>query len=560
MRRFDLVVLPVVMAAGAASTPALAKSSGADLLLKSFKGKVQSAASSSSDTPVTSTADLGMASVQQFKLNDPLAVQFFTTWNEQRSKLKPEINHWASLFLKEEFEQVLHLWDGIEGQLSSNFRPAAQAARLAALARLGLSQSVVEEWVFWLRSGGSANLWTGILETLIPRWITGSPSATWDQVLLDRGVILDPEMEHALSAIDSKRGVSVVSLQAYASLRKGDQGKRLLPLLSMDNRLKLPLAQTVSLAQARKGDLGTAALTLKEHAEPALEKQKDYLRASSYLLQIARFLFQAGMWDEAESYLRKIPTSAPEFLTSREELAWILLRKGNVSELRGEILSLSTAGTSDSFQPELPVVRAISNLKLCSYGAVQKDFAEFGHVYGAWAKKIDQALSSSGSIPAPSKLDGFAQLASARVGALKQEVENLSAFYQRSLKTPTPTVVGRQGHWKRLEARMQSRFALAQKLEQAEFRRQWKNQKVMLSEAIRKLRFVKIELLHQVRIAEAEARKGMDVIPTSQAGAVQAASDQLVFPVDGVLWPDEFFQIQSVVESRCLRTTQGDAK
>jgi hypothetical protein len=534
---------------------AWAKGSGADLLLKNFKprtGSVDSAVTG----PVVSKADLGPGSVDEFKLNDPLAVQFFTAWNDQRSRLKPEVNRWAMLFLKGEHEQVLHLWDGVGDQVSASFRPAAQSARLASLARLGLVQSVVEEWVFALNgwaSSATGTQWASILEVLLPRWMTRDASATWDQVLLERGVILNPELEHEISAIPSKKGISVVSLQAYAVLRRGEQGRKLLPLLADDNRLKLPLAQTVALAQARRGDLGAAAMTLKEHAESALEKQKDFARVSSYLLQIARFLFQAGMWDESEGYLRKIPNSAPEFLTSREELAWILLRKGDVTQLRGEIASLSSSGTSDQFQPELPVVRAISNLKLCSYGAVQQDFAEFSRDYGAWAKRIDSALGSSGAIPAPASIDRFSMLAGLRVKALETEVSRLSDLHARSLKTAMPSVVGRQGHWKGLESRMQKRLELARKLEQAEYLRQWKNQKVMLGEAIRKLRFVKIELLHQIRIAEADARKGMDVVPMSQSGALKARDGEVVFPLDGVLWPDEFFRIQSQVENRCLR-------
>ncbi len=548
---------------GAGLLPAAwAGSSGADLLLKSFKPKAVSAdPADSSSAPVQSQADLGPGSVDQFKLNDPLAVQFFTAWNDQRSRLKPEVNRWAMLFLKGEHEQVLHLWDGISDQVSATFRPAAQSARLASLARLGLVQSVVEEWVYSLSSwaqGPAGAQWSSILEVLLPRWMTRNPAATWDQALLDRGVILNPEMENEIRALDSKRGVSVVSLQAYASLRKGEQGRKLLSLLSSDNRLKLPLAQTVSLAQARRGDLGAAAMTLKEHAEPALEKQKDFARVSSYLLQIARFLFQAGMWDESESYLRKIPNSAPEFLPSREELAWILLRKGDVSQLRGELASLSTQASLEQFQPELPVVRAISNLKLCSYGAVQEDFESFARDYGSWARRIDAALASSGSIPAPASMDAFSRLADLRVKALATEVSKLGELHARSLKTPMPSVVGRQGHWKSLESRMQKRLELARKLEQAEYLRQWKNQKIMLGEAIRKLRFVKIELLHQIRIAEADARKGMDVVSTSQSGAVKAREGEVVFPLDGVLWPDEFFRIQSQVENRCLRAAGGD--
>ncbi len=552
----------------AASQPALAKS-GADLLLKSFKGKAPKVEAPREVVEAPKLQDAGLSSVDQFKLNDPLSVQFFTAWNESRSKLTPEVSFWAAQFLKGDYEQAMHLWESVDSKIPSSFRAAANAARLASLVRMGLTQTAIEEWVDLVGSSSAANAdaWVSILETMIPRWISASysggvedPSATWDKVLLDRGVILNAELENEVMRLDPRKRLSIVSLQAYASLRKGEQGKKLLGMLRMDNRLKLPLAQTVALAQARRGDLASAATTLKEHAEPALETQKDYVKASSYLLQIARFLFQAGMWDESESYLRKIPTSAPEFVGSREELAWILLRKGDVSQLRGEIASLSTEAAEARFQPELPVVRAISNLKLCSYGAVQKDFDQFSKRYGAWATQIDQALTAR-ETPAPVTPDAFTSLAELRVNALNSELSKITELHTRSLKTGTPSVVGRQGQWKKLEVRMASRQELAKKLLSNEYRRQWRNQKTLLGEAIRKMRFVKVELLHQMHIAANDERKGMDVVPTTQGAALQTTgNDQIVFPMDGVIWPDELFQLQSQVESRCLRAQKGEAK
>lgn len=556
--------------AGFAAPHAAVAKSGADLLLKSFKGKVPQAESSTqADAPVAQ--DAGIGSVEQFKLTDPVAVQFFAAWNDQRADLSPDLNHWATTFLKGDWEQALHLWEGIESRIPASFRPAAQAARLASLAHLGLAQVTVEEWIDQLSSfQGKGASWVSILESTLPRWLSGSddPSATWDKVLLERGVILTAERQNEILRMDPSKRVSIVSLQAYAQLRKGTEGRKLLPLLRPENRLKLPLAQTVALGLARKGDLAAAAMTLKEHAEPALENQKDLSKVSGYLLQIARFLFQAGMWEEAESYLRKIPTSAPEFLNSREELAWILLRKGDVSVLRGEIASLGSSSPSaaagaasvDSFRPELPVVRAISNLKLCSYGAVQKDFADFQQSNSLWAREIDQALSAQ-QAPAPKMPDLYTRLAELRLQATGMEVSKLADLHVRSLKTATPSVVGRQGQWKRLETAMRGREQLARKLVQAEYLRQWKNQKMLLAEAIRKMRFVKVELLHQMRQALADQGKGMDVITTMQGAPIQAIDQQdsqsMVFPLDGVLWPDELFKIQGMVENRCLRALKG---
>ena len=218
--------------------------------------------------------------MDQFKLNDPLSVQFFTAWNEQRTKLSPEISFWAAQFLKGDFEQTLHLWDSVDSKLPSSFRPAAQAARLTSLVKVGLTQTAIEEWVDLLASGTSSQSenWISILETMVPRWISASysngvedPAATWDKILLERGIILSPEIENQVMRLDARKRVSIVSLQAYASLRKGLQGKRLLGMLRPENRLKLPLAQTVALAEARKGDLAAFERTAIDHKYHGIE-------------------------------------------------------------------------------------------------------------------------------------------------------------------------------------------------------------------------------------------------------------------------------------------------
>jgi len=557
--------LCILVAGAALLQPSAQAKTGADLLLKSFKGKAPAKQKSAPQAEAETAQDLGIESVAQFKLNDPISVQFFSVWNDQRSELSPELNYWSRTFLKGDWEQTLHLWDSVEGRLSSAFRPAANAARLASLARLGLAQTVTEEWIDLLGSGvgTSGEKWIAMLESTLPHWMMTAggddPSATWDKVLMERGIILTPERQNEVMRLNATKRPSLMSLQAFAALRRGDYGQKVLTMLKDDNRLKLPLAQTVALALARKGDLASAASILKEHAEPAIEAQKDFGRVSGYLLQIARFLFQAGMWEEAESYLRKIPTSSPEFLNSREELAWILLRKGDVANLRGEVASLSALGLDTQFRPELAVVRAISNLKLCSYGAVQKDFSDFQTSNGVWAQKIDRALKAP-ETPAPVELDSYSRLAQLRVQGLDGEVAKLSDLHLRSLKTGTPSVVGRQSQWKRLELMMKSRLETAKKIMASEFNRQWRNQKALLSEAIRKMRFVKVELLHQMRQAIADQNKGMDVVATTQAAPIQTSegsSEALVFPLDGVLWPDELFKIQSQVENRCLRALQG---
>jgi len=525
--------------------------SGADLLLRGVQGK---SGAVTTESNANSASNDALSSLKDFQLNDPFAIQLYSSWQAVRGQLPPELNHWVNLVLKNEREQAAHLWGSIEKQLPSSFSNEARLAHLATLAHLGLSQTAVDGWVDYLTTASGA--WT---QPAKPAAITAAFESSWpqilggtlDQVMAERGILLSPEQERSIFALDAKSLPSIATIQAQASLRKGEQGRALLDLLPPKHAFKLPLAQTVALTLARKGDLASAAMTLKTHAEAALESQGNLTKVSAHLLQIARFLFQAGMWEEAEAYLRKIPNTAPEFLNAREELAWILLRKGDVQNLRGEVASLSSPGTAAQFQPELPVVRAISNLKLCSFGAVQKDFNDFQTTYGAWAKRIESALAAT-PVPAPESRDAFTQAAERRVSALNEEASRLAGLFSRSIQSGLPSVVGQQSHWKKTEEKIAGRVEWSKKIVQAEYRRQWKNQKMMMGEAIRKLRFVKIELLHQMNVLAQAESKSQDRISLSQAAPI-SSEGQVVFPLDGVLWPDEFFRIQGVVEQRCLK-------
>src|SRR5262249_32739289 len=151
------------------------------------------------------------------------------------------------------------------------------------------------------------------------------------------------------------------TLQALAALKKGEKGVAALDRLPNTNALTLPLAQTVSLALARKGDLPGAGRVLKLHVEPAMASMRNPHALARHYLWIARLLYQAGAIDGAEAYYEKIPSGTAGFLTAREELDWVWLRKGDTARLRGELATLSLSLFEDKFAPEVYLVRAISN-------------------------------------------------------------------------------------------------------------------------------------------------------------------------------------------------------
>jgi hypothetical protein len=137
---------------------------------------------------------------------------------------------------------------------------------------------------------------------------------------------------------------------------------------------------------------------------------------------------------------------------------------------------------------------------------------------------------------------------------------------EESISATLPAV-GWQVHWQKAKDRAAVSAESAKKRQAEEYRRQWKNDRAILTEAIRKMQFVKVELLSQMRMAQMQPGTG-DAIQVSAAApmrdpeAPRAATPsakitvedgQMTFPFDGVIWPDELFRLRSAAQSRCLK-------
>src|SRR5205814_766022 len=81
---------------------------------------------------------------------------------------------------------------------------------------------------------------------------------------------------------------------------------------------------------------------------------------------------------------------------------------------------------------------------------------------------------------------------------LNAEKGRLDQLGKESIAAALPAV-GIQKHWKEAQDDLQVLIEIAKKNQDQEFRRQWKNQKIILSEAIRKMRFIKVEFMTEIR-------------------------------------------------------------
>lgn len=510
--------------------------SGADLLMQA------------SSTKDGSNAPAAQAFAGNVRASDIFTIQFLSAWQAQKN-LPYELNAWAMRLAKGQFEEAAHLKTSLLPMVPPEFMNDFKAAELYLLWKIDVPQTFFNRWVELLRepSFASSRSEFALEETIalgLDRW------------LLANAILPTEEQSAILMALgDGAGGGARITLQALANLKKGAQGQAVLERLPPTNLLTLPLAQTVSLALARKGDLPGAGRILKLHVEPAIAGMGDPRALARHYLAIARLLYQAGALDGAEVYYQKIPSGTDEFLTAREELDWVWLRKGDVSRLRGELATLSLGLFEEKFAPEVYLVRAISNLKLCYYDKAEKDFEAFTRTGKHWAGVIQAALSAQ-TVPPPPDKDFFSRMAEVGLKKRAEEIERLDNLAQRSISAALPAV-GPQKHWVDAINHIKSDIEIAKKRQATEYRRQWSNQKTAMTEAIRKMKFVKVELMSQLRqaaMAAGTAPQNEDSISTSSAApARQAVKDaEMNFPFDGVVWTDELFRLRSVVQGKCL--------
>jgi tetratricopeptide (TPR) repeat protein len=521
----------------------LAAEKGADALLNSVGG-----------APAVDSSAAGVSFVSS-ELNDPFLIQLFSHVQVERD-LPFETRLWAQKILKKDYAGAAHLWTAVQKTLPAKFESTARAAFLYSLWKVGVPQTFFDEWVDALTR-------KSFLESPLSLALDQTIQPGFDKWLLETAPSITAAQQQVIQAVDLSRGSHFASLRAWAALRSGEAANAVLALLPADHFLKVPLANTVALAMAKKGDLRGAGAVLKQHLEPAIEARKDVKGLSEHYLQIARLLYQAGSLDGAADFYQRVPDKARDFLKAREELVWVWLRQGETAKVRGELKTLRGSVFADRFSPDVFVVRAISNLKLCYYSEVEKELNEFVSNNRVWANRIETALKSED--PPQEEPDFFSETAKRAVAARQAEAELLEALATQSI-TATLPAVGPQQHWEKARTKALVALETAKKQSAEEIRRLWKNRKVVLAEAIRKMQFVKVELFSQVRTLSRQA-------PASQApsGAVsalerdtqerlksetrvalkKASESEMVFPFDGVIWPDELFKLTSVAQSRC---------
>jgi hypothetical protein len=467
----------------------------------------------------------------RFKLTDPFLQSLFVEW-KSGNKNSFELNRWVSLILSHDFKGASHLWSSVRKNLPDSFSPTAYLAWAYLTYRLDLPQTFLGAWKEAESKSKGTRPWLAFEQTLkvenVSDWIVKNL----------------PLIDQAASGelVEAKDGFSL-ELAGWALRNDPAHAASVLAKLPSGNPLILPLSTTAVLNYARNGKLGDAGVILKRRVEPELKNLKNPLLLSKHYLALGRLLYQSGALEASEAFYSKVPRGVPEFIPARAERTWGLLRLGRVSELRGELESLSNSILSDRFIPEVSLVRSISHLKLCRYDEVAKDFKFFVDSHQVWAKKISSALDAS-ETPMPDQDDLRINEISTGMKLRNDEMKRLQLLSEESIRAALPAI-GVQPHWSEALASVKEDIQLAQKSLALEKRRFWKNRETVLNETIRKMKFVKIEAMSQLRTLAAQ-KTNQDVV-----GSVQSAPSKQSWPFEGVYWPDELFTYKANVHSLC---------
>lgn len=512
----------LIIAAVFVSTLAQAQN-GADVLLQKTGTVVEE-----NKTGMT-TADSS-----QFKLNDPFLQHLFAEWRGAGPQ-SFDVNHWVGLVLSHDFTGAAHLWTSIQSQMPVALQGVAQQTWTYLAWRLKLPQTFLQAWRDSKALSGAER---GAIA--LEQVITAEAGTKW---VVEQRPFIDPVFAREL--LTGPRVGFDLELAAWAARYDSAEAGKILAELPMGHPLALDLARTAVLALARKGEIGEAGKLLKRRVEPELEKRGDAKELSGHYLTLGRLLYQAGALEASEAFYARIPRGVPEFIPARTERTWALLRLNRVGDLKGELASLSHQVFADRFLPEVGLVRAISNLKLCRYDDVAADFSAFISANRKWARTITSALAD----PAKSKVDAT----DVRVPVLQEslklrasEDQKLAKLAKQSIQATLPAV-GEQPHWVKARQNLaQTREGLNSQLV-AQKQRFWKNRETILTETIRKMKFVRVEAMSQVRMA-AGSSESQDVVAQVQAAPHKG---EQTYPVDGVYWPDELFKLHARAQTRC---------
>lgn len=472
--------------------------------------------------------------LKKIKIDDAYLAMLFTEW-KSNDEMGEDVKKWLLSILEQDFIKAFKNIPTLENQ-TEHLKKVIQVTELYLFHKLKLAQTFFDNWLAMAKSD-----YANSKEFITLDQTVGLTAPAW---FAEKAVTMSKEDHQDVAALDGSKSLFISTSKIWSILRDGKKGLPYLKGLPAGHELILPLANTVILDLARENRLGDAGYIMKNIVEPEVIKTEDPRVLSRYYLLLARLLYQASAFEAAEEYYRKIPNSVPEYIQARTEMAWLLIRRNDQENLRGELTSLSKDLFKDHFLPELDLLWAISDLKLCRFEEVKMSFNRFTSSNKKWVEKVKQGVKANTKLEIDT-YDYFIELKAKGLGNIDQEIKTLS------------NLAGDSQNWDALKRNLENKRTLANVQLQKEYQRYWKNREVILANTIRKMRFVKIEMMTRFAIAkkamEQDRKKQLAMANNNSELGKKQNYDELRFPHDGVMWPDELFRLKSDIASYCKK-------
>lgn len=111
-------------------------------------------------------------------------------------------------------------------------------------------------------------------------------------------------------------------------------------------------------------------------------------------MEEARGAYERGDYDRAARAYEAVPVSEPEYLRTREELAWSYLRGEEWSRLRGILPHLNSKLVPMRWRLEGRVLSAMMYLRDCQYEEVKNDIEMFQYEMAGLSRKLEAKARS----------------------------------------------------------------------------------------------------------------------------------------------------------------------
>ncbi len=458
------------------------------------------------------------------KLDDPFLVQLFARW-KALGALNPETNELFDLIFTGENKSALLKLQGLSDQKIASLRAPIE---MYLLYQEGHYQSALAAW---LDISSETNFLSTELGLAFDQF--AGPGLTL--LVANTGYNVSADVARKLTLIESRESIVNYTLQAYKALRTGKDALKWIGKLPENTELRVLLAQSAVLAYAGEGQLGASGKLISQVIEPWMQGESDLEKVALHYLTLARLLYQARAFDQAEHYYYLIPESSRYFVEARTEVLWSQLQRRDFSNVHGQLATLKLPVFEKSFHPEIFLVQAIGNTMLCEFLDAQSAISRFVSVNRNWAKKISDNLASDN--PEIVHENEYVGLLKRQLASTKREREELGALKLLSYDQKLAAIESEATKGLKMLARAQ-----------------WENRKKILEDAIYKMKFVRVELLSRMRAVRegiANSMIGGDQVSLYQAAT--AKTNQIVFPSDGMLWGDELFNMSAEVKNLCVQ-------